>query len=91
MQIARIMKPGTYYSAYDWYTTPKYDGKNPEHRRVVDDVAEGNALPAVRTPAHSFEAAKAAGLELVEHYDVALGADIPWQVTRPQQKMLIKP
>lgn len=78
-EIYKQLKPGAYFASYEWLTTPKYDIKNPEHRQIVDGVAEGNALPDVRTIQASLDAGKAAGFELVRHIDEALDVDIPWQ------------
>mmetsp|Transcript_12341 Transcript_12341/g.23406 ORF Transcript_12341/g.23406 Transcript_12341/m.23406 type:complete len:370 (-) Transcript_12341:537-1646(-) len=78
-QVYKVIKPGTYFSSYEWLTTPKYDIKNKEHVDIVDGVAKGNALPDVRSIADALKAGKDAGFELVMHYDVALNADIPWQ------------
>lgn len=81
LQVYKVIKPGTYFSSYEWLTTPKYDIKNKEHVDIVDGVAKGNALPDVRSIADALKAGKDAGFELVMHYDVALNADIPWQVS----------
>mmetsp|Transcript_36001 Transcript_36001/g.78555 ORF Transcript_36001/g.78555 Transcript_36001/m.78555 type:complete len:372 (-) Transcript_36001:383-1498(-) len=78
-QIYKVMKPGTYFSSYEWLTTPLYDINNPKHVRVVDDIAEGNALPSVRSIPEIVAAGNAAGFELAHQSDEALGVDIPWQ------------
>mmetsp|Transcript_31767 Transcript_31767/g.38384 ORF Transcript_31767/g.38384 Transcript_31767/m.38384 type:complete len:374 (-) Transcript_31767:498-1619(-) len=79
-EIARVMKPGSHFATYEWLRTDKYDSNNDEHVKLVDMVAEGNALPAVRTYEDCLAAAKAAGLELVYSRDEALHGDIGWQV-----------
>jgi len=78
-EVYKVLKPGAYFATYEWLTTPEYDINNPEHRRIVDGVAEGNALPDVRTIPATIAAGKKCGFEIVYHKDVALGADIPWQ------------
>mmetsp|Transcript_35328 Transcript_35328/g.49055 ORF Transcript_35328/g.49055 Transcript_35328/m.49055 type:complete len:234 (+) Transcript_35328:1300-2001(+) len=80
-EIFRVMKPGTKFSSYEWLTTPLYDAANPAHVRVVDDVAEGNALPAVRSIPQILKAGKDAGFTLVHHEDIAHPSHgaIPWQ------------
>ena len=55
-QIYKVIKPGTYFSTYEWLRTPKYDAGNASHVAVVDGVAEGNALPAVRTVSETLAA-----------------------------------
>jgi 24-methylenesterol C-methyltransferase len=77
-QVFKVLKPGAKFASYEWLKTPKYDPKNPAHVRVVDGVAEGNALPDVRDLNDVIAAAKEAGFTVVSHTDVALGAPIPW-------------
>lgn len=78
-EIFKVLKPGAYFASYEWLTTPIYDSNNAEHVRIVDDIAEGNALPDVRSIPAALDAAKEAGFEVVFHGDYALGADIPWE------------
>ena len=75
---AQVLKPGAKFASYEWLKTPMYDPSNPDHVRVVDGVAEGNALPDVRDLKDVLDAAKEAGFEVVNCTDVALGAEIPW-------------
>jgi 24-methylenesterol C-methyltransferase len=77
-QVFKVLKPGAKFASYEWLKTPKYDPKNPNHVRIVDGVAEGNALPDVRDLADVVAAAKEAGFVVVSTTDVALGAQIPW-------------
>lgn len=74
-----MLKPGAKFASYEWLRTDKYDPKNPEHVRLVDGVAEGNALPDVRCLDDVKAAAKEAGFQFVSADDVALSAEIPWQ------------
>lgn len=78
-QIYKVIKPGTYFSTYEWLRTPKYDSSNASHVSIVDGVAEGNALPAVRTVSETLAAGAKVGFELIRHEDIALTAQIPWQ------------
>jgi hypothetical protein len=78
-QVYKVIKPGTYFSTYEWLRTPKYDASNAQHVSIVDGVAEGNALPAVRTVSETLAAGAAVGFELIRHEDIALTAQIPWQ------------
>ena len=77
-QVFKVLKPGAKFASYEWLKTPLYDPSNPDHVRVVDGVAEGNALPDVRDLKDVLDAAKEAGFEVVNCTDAALGAAIPW-------------
>ena len=48
-QIFKVLKPGASFVTYEWVATPKYDPKNPEHVRIMDEINYGNGLP-VRSP-----------------------------------------
>ena len=86
-QVFKVLKPGAKFASYEWLKTPMYDAANPAHVRVVDGVAEGNALPDVRDLADVLSAAKAAGFEVVNCTDAALGADIPWHAAMKTARM----
>jgi 24-methylenesterol C-methyltransferase len=77
-QVFKVLKPGGKFASYEWLKTPMYNPADPAHVRVVDGVAEGNALPDVRDLADALAAAKEAGFEVVNCTDAALGAQIPW-------------
>jgi len=77
-QAYKVLKPGGKFASYEWIKTPVYDKSNPDHVRVVDGVAIGNALPDVRDLNECVEAAKAVGFSVVSCTDVALTAEIPW-------------
>ena len=44
-QIFKVLKPGASFVTYEWVATPKYDPKNPEHVRIMDEINYGNGLP----------------------------------------------
>jgi hypothetical protein len=44
-EIFRVLKPGATFVSYEWVSTPKYDPKNPEHIRIMDEINFGNGLP----------------------------------------------
>merc|ERR1719478_1573521 len=48
-KVFHVLKPGALFSSYEWLRTDKYDKNNKVHVDVVDGIAEGNALPEVRT------------------------------------------
>lgn len=41
----RVLKPGCHFVTYEWVATNKFDPKNPEHVRVIDEINFGNGLP----------------------------------------------
>ena len=66
-----VLKPGALFSSYEWLRTNKYDKNNKRHVDVVDGIAEGNALPEVRTIEDCIAAAKEAGFEVQYTFDHA--------------------
>lgn len=40
-----MLKPGCYFASYEWVSTKKYDPKNRDHVRVMDEINYGNGLP----------------------------------------------
>lgn len=86
-QAFKVLKPGGKFGSYEWLKTPKYDAAVPEHVRVVDGVAEGNALPDVRDLAAVLAAAKSVGFEVVSTSDAALTAHIPWQAAMTSARL----
>jgi 24-methylenesterol C-methyltransferase len=86
-QVFKALKPGAKFASYEWLKTPMYDANNPAHVRVVDGVAEGNALPDVRDLADVLAAAKAVGFTVVNCTDAALGAEIPWHAAMKSARM----
>jgi len=86
-QVFKALKPGAKFASYEWLKTPIYDANNPAHVRVVDGVAEGNALPDVRDLADVLAAAKAVGFTVVNCTDAALGAEIPWHAAMKSARM----
>ena len=86
-QVFKVLKPGGKFASYEWIKTPLYDPSNPDHVRVVDGVAEGNALPDVRDLSDVTAAAKAVGFTVVNCTDVALTAQIPWHAAMKSARM----
>lgn len=72
------MKPGACFAGYEWCATDKYDRNNAEHARVIAEIELGNGLPDTRTTAETKRALEAAGFEVLEADDLAVGADVPW-------------
>ncbi len=44
-EVFRVLKPGSLFVSYEWVSTHKYDPKNPEHVRIMDEINYGNGLP----------------------------------------------
>ena len=78
-QVFQVLKPGALFASYEWLRTEKYDKNNKLHVDVVDGIAEGNALPEVRTIEDCIEAAKAAGFDVQFTFDRATVGAVPWQ------------
>ena len=78
-KVFTVLKPGALFSSYEWLRTNKYDKNNKRHVDVVDGIAEGNALPEVRTIEDCIAAAKEAGFEVQYTFDRATTGGKPWQ------------
>lgn len=79
-EIFRVLKPGAVFAGYEWVVTDRYDPNNAEHRRIIHDVEEGDALPELVRAHVIDEALEAAGFEEIDCVDVAPTADpeTPW-------------
>lgn len=79
-EVLRVLKPGAVFAGYEWVLTDKFDPNNAEHRQVIHDVEEGDALPALGPAKHIDAALAAAGFEAITCVDVAPTADpeTPW-------------
>jgi hypothetical protein len=44
-EIFRVLKPGSYFVSYEWVSTHKFDAKNAEHVKIIDEINFGNGLP----------------------------------------------
>ena len=78
-QVFAVLKPGASFASYEWLRTDKYDPSNKTHVDIVDGIAEGNALPEVRTIEDCIQAAKGAGFEVTLTFDRATTGGVPWQ------------
>jgi len=81
-EILRVLKPGGYFSAYEWVMTKKYDPDNKQHRAVKEGIELGNGLPTLAIEHEIPVALKQAGFEVIEHFDrnaMMLDSNqIPW-------------
>jgi len=79
-QAYRVLKPGALFASYEWLTTKNYDPTNKEHKKAIDDLEYGNALPPLRTEALVREAAESVGFEVASELDlVTLDNQVDWQ------------
>lgn len=44
-EVFRVLKPGSHFVTYEWVSTSKFDPKNPDHVRIIDEINFGNGLP----------------------------------------------
>jgi len=81
VQAYRVLKPGALFASYEWLTTDSYDPNNKEHKKAVDDIEYGNALPPLRTNQKVKDAATSVGFELVSDVDLVALDDgqVDWQ------------
>eukprot|EP00002_Diphylleia_rotans_P028243 TRINITY_DN56_c0_g1_i2.p1 TRINITY_DN56_c0_g1~~TRINITY_DN56_c0_g1_i2.p1 ORF type:complete len:351 (+),score=59.70 TRINITY_DN56_c0_g1_i2:88-1140(+) len=77
-ELYRLLKPGSYFGAYEWVMTNKYDPENAHHREIKLGIENGDALPDLVTGDVVTDALKASGFEVVDVRDLALTGDIPW-------------
>ena len=47
-EVFRVLKPGGYFASYEWVATKDFDGADPEHVRIIDEINYGNGLPVGR-------------------------------------------
>jgi len=82
-QVFRALKPGGLFATYEWVTTPKYDENNPEHKRIIHGIEEGNSIPSLSSYEQALEAAKSVGFEVLEYEDMSTLEDChdPWYLT----------
>lgn len=78
-EIRRIIKPGAYFTAYEWCMTDKYDPSNPEHRAIKLTIeARTGAVGRAPWPggcvAHAAPAQEGDGLPDIESIPAVLEA-----------------
>ena len=79
-EVFRVLRPGAVFAGFEWCMTPLYDGDNPEHRRLKQQIEYGNALPPIASFTDVTDGLQAVGFELIEARDRALDDDVerPW-------------
>jgi len=82
-EIWRVLKPGSYFAAYEWCMTDKYDPNNEQHNKIKYDIELGDGIPNLDTTAVVLEALKKAKFNIIQHKDLAITDTInpiPWYV-----------
>ncbi|KJE94634.1 delta-24-sterol methyltransferase [Capsaspora owczarzaki ATCC 30864] len=77
-EVFRSLKPGAYFSGYEWVMTSKYNPNDPKQVQIKKDIEEGDGLPDLIYDHEVVDALKKAGFEIVEISDLAETGDIPW-------------
>lgn len=77
-EAARVMKPGGRLASYEIIVTDKYDPTNKQHKYYVDNISHSTCMPPL-WPAQAFrDAAKKAGLVMVEEVDLCAPPAQQW-------------
>ena len=76
----RLLGPGGHLAVYEYCLTDRFDGENPDHRRLKADMEHAGGLPDIARPQEVDAALREAGFELIEARDLAAEAPpgIPW-------------
>ncbi|MCY3828442.1 MAG: methyltransferase domain-containing protein [Rhodospirillaceae bacterium] len=79
-EVFRVLRPGACFGGYEWCLTDSFDSGNAEHRRIRDDIMEGDAMPDIPSMPEICAALRTAGFELLEARDRAPESDpqTPW-------------
>jgi len=80
-EIFRVIKPGSYFGAYEWCLTDKYDPNNAEHRQIKKNIEIGDGLPDIANTSVIDAALREVGFEILETRDVIADQpedEIPW-------------
>ena len=79
-EVFSVLHPGAGFAGYEWCLTERFDGSNPAHRQIRDDIMVGSGLPHIASQTEVCSALRTAGFELLEARDLAFEADAetPW-------------
>jgi sterol 24-C-methyltransferase len=69
-EIFRVLKKGSYFVAYEWCITEKYDPQNPQHRSLVAKIEHGDGLSSTINFRQCLAALENVGFEIIEYRDV---------------------
>jgi len=84
--VARIIKKGGYFTAYEWCVTEHYDASNPQHVAIREGIEVGNGLPVLASPQEVVAALEKSGFEVIDHFNAQKDAHAgpqhtPWYAT----------
>lgn len=77
-EIFRVLKAGGLYACCEWVLTDKYDHNDAYHRRLKQDILEGNGLPDLVPIPEVLRAARDVGFEIFESRDRSTDTPLPW-------------
>ena len=91
-EVYRVLKPGGCFVGYEWIVTDPYDAGNAEHRRLIRDIEEGDALPELQPRGVVDDALRGAGFELLESRDLGHECDpeTPWYLPLTGKERTLK-
>lgn len=62
-EVLKVLKPGGYFTLYEWCVTDQYDPSDSVHRKIKRDIEEGDSLPTLATTHEVVQSLKDAGFE----------------------------
>lgn len=65
-EIYRLLKPGGYFSGYEYAVLDHYDPKNPKHTKIIEDLEYGGALQKTLTVKEVEKSFKDAGFQIID-------------------------
>jgi len=74
----RVLKPGAYFTGYDWVITDRFDSKNLEHLEILSKIEKGNGLAPSVSANELLSALKHAGFDVIDSFDSTAKGNIPW-------------
>ena len=79
------LKPGGYFTGYEWVMIDGYDKNNKDHIRIKEGIEVGNGLPTLVEAQVIVENLKSAGFDVLDNFDANRGMhsayEIPWYDT----------
>lgn len=74
----RLLKPGGLFACYEWIMTDKYDPTDSHHKKIKNDILEGDALPDLHSDKHVLDSLRQVGFEILEAEDLVPKSEVPW-------------